>query len=294
MTKKKITSTYRREFSPVRSACQPSIMRSFDSNYNYREYRRQAEHGHHRSAFLWDDWEYESGQPVVVLQSPSQQQPRQQQPRQQQRRSHKHTPTPTPSSSESDCTERSVSSTSVCQRDIRTGSGHMTYTVHNRQPEHDVSSDCNCGASQPIKSKFQGQPARVLSDTISKNLKNVSKKIEQPDLDPLGRPRTQMDDSPFFQYGAGDDEPVVGSKRTHNVLSHHGVYQTAKGAQGRHLAAKELKSKDARLTKLTSVSKTAMDQAKFSENVRKETSRWQSEYRNRYLPFHVCRHSRPN
>lgn len=70
---------------------------------------------------------------------------------------------------------------------------------------------------------LSGQPARVLSDTISKNLKNVSKKIEQPDLDPLGRPRTQMDDSPFFQYGAGDDEPVVGSKRTHNVLSHHGV-----------------------------------------------------------------------
>ena len=61
MTKKKVTTTYKREYSPERSAQRPSVIRSFDANYNYREYRRAVEHGHQRSPFVWDDWEYELG-----------------------------------------------------------------------------------------------------------------------------------------------------------------------------------------------------------------------------------------
>lgn len=59
MTRKKVSTTYKREYSPERSAQRPSVMRSFDANYNYREYRRAVEHGHQRSPFVWDDWEYE-------------------------------------------------------------------------------------------------------------------------------------------------------------------------------------------------------------------------------------------
>ena len=65
-----------------------------------------------------------------------------------------------------------------------------------------------------------GQPARVLSDTISKSLKKVSKKSAQCDLD---NSRSAIDNSPFVQYGAGNDEEETGYKRTHNVLSRHGV-----------------------------------------------------------------------
>lgn len=61
MTKKRVTTTYKREFSPERSAQRPSAIRCFDANNNYREYRRALEHGHQRSPFVWDDWEYELG-----------------------------------------------------------------------------------------------------------------------------------------------------------------------------------------------------------------------------------------
>ena len=70
-----------------------------------------------------------------------------------------------------------------------------------------------------------GQPVRVLSDTISKSLKKVSKKAEQNAPDP-NRPRpvsAPIDDSPFAQYGTGDEEKETGAKRTHNVLSKEGV-----------------------------------------------------------------------
>lgn len=59
MTRRRVTSTYRREFSPERSAQCREIQQSFGDNFNYREYRRQVEHGHHRSPFVWDDWEFE-------------------------------------------------------------------------------------------------------------------------------------------------------------------------------------------------------------------------------------------
>lgn len=66
-----------------------------------------------------------------------------------------------------------------------------------------------------------GQPPRVLSDTISKSLKKVSKRSEQADV---ARPRSApMCDAPFVQFGTGDDEQETGHKRTHNVLSKHGV-----------------------------------------------------------------------
>ena len=68
--RKKVTSTYRREFSPKRSASRPSVIRTFDANFNYREYRRQVEHGHQRSPFVWGDWEYElSDQDSIPSQS---------------------------------------------------------------------------------------------------------------------------------------------------------------------------------------------------------------------------------
>lgn len=70
-----------------------------------------------------------------------------------------------------------------------------------------------------------GQPVRVLSDTISKSLKKVSKKREQSGFDP-SQPRPSsapIDDSPFVQYGRGDDEKETGAKRTHNVQSQEGV-----------------------------------------------------------------------
>lgn len=56
--KKKVTSTYRREFSPERSASRPCMVKDYGANYEYREQRRQLEHGHEKIPFLWDDWEY--------------------------------------------------------------------------------------------------------------------------------------------------------------------------------------------------------------------------------------------
>ena len=56
-------------------------------------------------------------------------------------------------------------------------------------------------------------------------MKKVSKKTEQNAPDPT-RPRpvsAPIDDSPFAQYGTGDEEKETGAKRTHNVLSKEGV-----------------------------------------------------------------------
>ena len=52
-------------------------------------------------------------------------------------------------------------------------------------------------------------------------MKKVSKKTEQNAPDP-NRPRpvsAPIYDSPFAQYGTGDEEKETGAKRTHNVLS---------------------------------------------------------------------------
>jgi len=59
MVRDRVTSTYRREYSPERSAKVPGIQQLYGVNINYREYRRRLEHGHQQSHFLWDDWEYE-------------------------------------------------------------------------------------------------------------------------------------------------------------------------------------------------------------------------------------------
>ena len=56
-------------------------------------------------------------------------------------------------------------------------------------------------------------------------MKKVSKKAEQNAPDP-NHPRpvsAPIDDSPFAQYGTGDEEKETGAKRTHNVLSNEGV-----------------------------------------------------------------------
>lgn len=72
-------------------------------------------------------------------------------------------------------------------------------------------------------SSFIGQPVRVLSDTISKSLKKVSKKAEHAGPDSKRSASAPIDSSPFVQYGTGDDERETGAKRTHNILSKEGV-----------------------------------------------------------------------
>lgn len=61
---------------------------------------------------------------------------------------------------------------------------------------------------------------RSHADTLTKKLKNVSKKQQRKAAQVLSTPR---DDSPFAQYGLGDEEVETGNKRTYNVLSPQGV-----------------------------------------------------------------------
>lgn len=70
-----------------------------------------------------------------------------------------------------------------------------------------------------------GQPARVLSDTISKDRKNVSKSKARRPKSAAATAVGEMsrDEAPFAQYGMGDDELVTGNKRTYNIHAPHGV-----------------------------------------------------------------------
>ncbi|XP_067942504.1 centriole, cilia and spindle-associated protein-like [Watersipora subatra] len=266
MTKKKVTTTYRREFSPERSATQPAAVRNFSANLNYRGYRRQVEHGHHRSPFIWDDWEYELENPLEQ-ETPVEDKCRP-------KRKKKPEMIVQSSSSGSD---------SSSEGNHSTGSKQAPKDLSRRHTLSDSDSECDCGADLRQAGKVQSPPARFLSDTISKSLKKVSKRSAQVEVDGQRPKSAPIDDSPFVQYGAGDSEEETGNKRTHNVLSRQGVYPTALEARNRHVVSKRLRS-PARECK----SKTTLHDPKFDIQMNKQTSNWQSEYNKRFRQYLTC------